>query len=148
MGLIDLPWTGDAADGGRDVLDAEERGRARGFVRDWAGARYCGVRIALRRLLTLRRRIRSFAACTSSRSCSSLDSGRLMTGVVARSTAWPWHYYYAKGEAEGTTQQVHNLLPVRIRRAHGRSVEPTAAVIDAQSVKTSANVAESSQGID
>lgn len=33
-------------------------------------------------------------------------------------------------------------------RAHGRSPEPTAAVVDAQSVKTSANVAENSQGID
>ncbi|MDQ1065207.1 hypothetical protein QFZ32_000646 [Streptomyces canus] len=88
--LIDLPRTRDAADGGRDALDAEERARARGFVRDWAGPRNCGVHIALRRLLTLRRSIRSFAACTSSRSCSSPDSRRLMAGVVARSTAWPW----------------------------------------------------------
>ncbi len=76
-------------------------------------------------------------------------------------TGIPWEYlphdfppfktvydYYAKWEADGTTQQVHDLLRDKTRRAQGRSAEPTAAVIDAQSVKTSANVAESSQGID
>ncbi|MFE6937527.1 IS5 family transposase [Streptomyces chartreusis] len=62
----------------------------------------------------------------------------------------PWktvYDYYAKWEADGTTQQVHDLLRDKTRRTHGRSPEPTAAVIDAQSVKTSANVAETSQGI-
>ncbi|MFE2070399.1 hypothetical protein ACFXDH_49925 [Streptomyces sp. NPDC059467] len=34
------------------------------------------------------------------------------------------------------------------RRAHGRASEPTAAVVDAQSAKTSSNIAETSQGID
>ncbi|WP_434097333.1 transposase [Streptomyces pharetrae] len=55
---------------------------------------------------------------------------------------------YAKWEADGTTRQVRDLLRDKTRRAHGRSAEPTAAVVDAQSVKTSANVAETSQGID
>lgn len=76
-------------------------------------------------------------------------------------TGIPWEYlphdfppyktvydYYAKWEADGTTRQVHDLLRDKTRRAHGRSAEPTAAVVDAQSVKTSANVAETSQGID
>lgn len=76
-------------------------------------------------------------------------------------TGIPWEYlphdfpphktvydYYAKWEADGTTQQVHDLLRDKTRRAHGRRAEPTAAVIDAQSVKTSANVAEISEGID
>jgi transposase len=76
-------------------------------------------------------------------------------------TGIPWEYlpydfppyktvydYYAKWEADGATQQVHDLLRDKTRRAHGRSTEPTAAVIGAQSVKTPANVAESSQGID
>jgi transposase len=76
-------------------------------------------------------------------------------------TGIPWEYpphdfppyktvydYHAKWEADGTTQQVHDLLRDKTRRAHGRSTEPTAAVVDAQSVKTSANVAETSQGID
>ncbi|MET9116712.1 IS5 family transposase [Streptomyces longwoodensis] len=76
-------------------------------------------------------------------------------------TGIPWEYlphdfppyktacdYYAKWEADGTTQQVHDLLREKSRRFHGRSVEPTAAVVDTQSVKTSGNVAEASQGID
>ncbi|MFE6946646.1 IS5 family transposase [Streptomyces chartreusis] len=58
------------------------------------------------------------------------------------------YHYYAKWENDGTTQQVHDLLRDKTRRFHGRSAEPTAAVVDAQSVKTSANVAETSQGID
>ncbi|MET7320269.1 transposase [Streptomyces sp. NPDC005549] len=40
------------------------------------------------------------------------------------------------------------MLRDKTRRSLGRGTEPTAAVIDAQSVKTSANVAETSQGID
>ncbi len=76
-------------------------------------------------------------------------------------TGIPWEYlphdfplyktvydYYAKWEADGTNQQIHNLLRDQTRRLHGRRAEPTAAGVDAQSVKTSANVAESSQGID
>lgn len=58
------------------------------------------------------------------------------------------HDYYAKWEADGTTELVHDLLRDKTRRAHGRGTEPTAAMVDAQSVKTSGNVAEASQGID
>ncbi len=76
-------------------------------------------------------------------------------------TGIPWEYlphdfppyktvydYYAKWEADGTTQQVHDLLRDRTRTAQGRTAAPSAAVLDAQSVKTSANVAETDQGID
>lgn len=56
--------------------------------------------------------------------------------------------YYAKWEADGTTETLHDLLRQRVRGAQGRAAAPTAAVIDAQSVKTSCNVGESSQGID
>ncbi|MFB7999262.1 IS5 family transposase [Streptomyces sp. NPDC056002] len=76
-------------------------------------------------------------------------------------TGIPWEYlphdfpphktvydYYAKWEADGTTGRVHDLLRDKTRRAHGRAAQPSAAVVDAQSVKTSANVAETSQGID
>ncbi|MEU6622931.1 IS5 family transposase [Streptomyces litmocidini] len=76
-------------------------------------------------------------------------------------TGIPWEYlphdfppfktvydYYAKWEADGTTEQVHDLLRDRTRRANARNRAPSAAVVDAQSVKTSSNVAEDSQGID
>jgi transposase len=56
--------------------------------------------------------------------------------------------YYAKWEADGTTQQIHDLLRRRVRQAAGRSGEPTAAILDAQTIRSSSNVPESSQGID
>jgi transposase len=56
--------------------------------------------------------------------------------------------YYAKWECDGTTEAIHTLLRDRVRLAEGRSTTPTAAIIDSQSVKTSCNVNESSQGID
>lgn len=56
--------------------------------------------------------------------------------------------YFAQWERDGTTEQIHDLLRGRVRRAAGRAEEPTAAILDSQTVKTSGNVPESSQGID
>ena len=56
--------------------------------------------------------------------------------------------YYAQWELDGTTERIHELLRGRVRRAAGRAEEPTAAIVDSQTVKTSGNVPESSQGID
>jgi transposase len=56
--------------------------------------------------------------------------------------------YYAQWELDGTTERIHELLRGRARRAAGRAEEPTAAIMDSQTVKTSGNVPESSQGID
>lgn len=56
--------------------------------------------------------------------------------------------YYAKWEADGTTQTIHDLLREAVRTKKGRSASPSAAVVDSQSVKTSTNVPEDSQGID
>lgn len=56
--------------------------------------------------------------------------------------------YFAKWEADGTTETLHDLLRDRVRIRKGRAAAPTAAIIDSQSVKTSCNVSEPSQGID
>jgi transposase len=56
--------------------------------------------------------------------------------------------YYAKWEADGTTEVIHDLLRGKVRAAAGRSEQPSAAILDAQSIRTSGNVPESSQGID
>jgi len=56
--------------------------------------------------------------------------------------------YYALWEKEGVTESIHETLRGRVRRAAGKAEEPTAAIVDSQSVKTSVNVPESSQGID
>ena len=58
------------------------------------------------------------------------------------------YYYYAKGEAGGTTEQIHDLLRGKVRVQAGRSPEPTAAIIDARVVKTSSNAPEATQGYD
>jgi len=56
--------------------------------------------------------------------------------------------YFSKWEKEGVTERIHDVLRGRVREEVGRDPEPTAALVDAQSVKTSGNVPESSQGID
>lgn len=56
--------------------------------------------------------------------------------------------YFARWAKDGTTAKIHDLLRTKVRQAAGRSAQPSAAILDAQSVKTSSNVAESEQGID
>jgi len=56
--------------------------------------------------------------------------------------------YFAEWERDGTTEVIHDLLRRRVRAAAGRAVEPTAALVDSQSIRTSNNVPEASQGID
>jgi len=56
--------------------------------------------------------------------------------------------YYAKREADGTTQVIHDLLRRKVREQAGRAAEPTAAIIDARVVKTSSNAPEGTQGYD
>ncbi len=56
--------------------------------------------------------------------------------------------YYAKWETDGTTAAIHDLLRDAVRVKKGRKASPSAAIIDSQSIKTSVNVPERSQGID
>ncbi|OKJ49479.1 transposase [Streptomyces sp. CB02009] len=56
--------------------------------------------------------------------------------------------YVAKWADEGVFAQLNGLLRQLLREKEGRDGEPSACVIDAQSVKTSTSVPASSQGID
>jgi transposase len=56
--------------------------------------------------------------------------------------------YYARWERDGVTEAIHEALRGQVRRAAGRAEEPSAAIPDSQTVKTSGNVPESSQRID
>jgi transposase len=56
--------------------------------------------------------------------------------------------YYSTWEKEGVTERIHDALRTRVRRTADRDEQPTAAIMDTHTVKTSANVAEESQGID
>lgn len=56
--------------------------------------------------------------------------------------------YFAAWAKDGTTEQLHDLLRGKVREQAGRAPEPTAAIFDAQAVKTSSNVPEADQGVD
>lgn len=76
-------------------------------------------------------------------------------------TGIPWRYlphdyphwntvyaYFARWQEEGVFDQLNSLLRRQVRRQEGRDDEPTACVIDSQSIKTSTDVPTSGQGID
>ena len=51
----------------------------------------------------------------------------------------PWgtvHYYYRRFRRDGTWLHVHERLRTKVRRAVGRHPQPSAAILDSQSVKT------------
>ena len=51
----------------------------------------------------------------------------------------PWatvHYYYRRWRLDGTWQRIEAALHRQVRQAAGRGPEPSAAIIDGQSVKT------------
>lgn len=58
------------------------------------------------------------------------------------------HHHFACWAADGTLARLHAVLRDRVRTAAGRSAAPTAAVIDAQSVRASDWVPLASKGYD
>ena len=56
--------------------------------------------------------------------------------------------YFAKWQRGGVFAQLNGLLRQLLREKEGRDAEPSACVIDAQSVKTSTSVPAAGQGID
>ncbi|WP_212994989.1 IS5 family transposase, partial [Actinoplanes auranticolor] len=63
----------------------------------------------------------------------------------------PWktvYDYHARWTADGTVNHLHNHLRDRVRAAAGRDREPTAAIIDSQSVRAAETVARTSRGYD
>ena len=57
----------------------------------------------------------------------------LPKGFPPRSTVY---HYFARWRDDGTWQRVHDALRGEARAALGKAAEPTAAIIDSQSVKT------------
>ncbi|MFI5817059.1 IS5 family transposase [Streptomyces sp. NPDC051643] len=109
-------------------------------------------------------------AWRSERRGRGLDIGRppdhdlrsLLDAVLyVNRTGIPWRYlphdyphwntvyaYFARWQEEGVFDQLNSLLRRQVRRQEGREDEPTACVIDSQSIKTSTNVPAREQGID
>ncbi|BCL32149.1 hypothetical protein GCM10017557_70080 [Streptomyces aurantiacus] len=90
------------------------------------------------------------------------DLRRIMDAILyVDRTGIPWRYlphdfapwatvygYFAAWQKEGVFDQLNGLLWRLVREAEGRDAEPSACVLDAQSIKTSANVPAVGQGID
>jgi len=62
--------------------------------------------------------------------------------------AWTVYYWADKWQADGSAARMHDDLRERIRAAAGRARQPTAAIIDSQSVKGSEMVPRAGRGYD
>ncbi len=63
----------------------------------------------------------------------------------------PWqtvYQYFAKWSTDGTINRIHETLRTRVRVAQGRDPEPTAGIIDAQSVRGADTVGAADRGYD
>jgi putative transposase len=63
----------------------------------------------------------------------------------------PWrtvYGFFARWSADGTVTQVHDALREQVRTAAGRHREPSAAIIDSQSVRAAETVPRASRGWD
>jgi len=48
------------------------------------------------------------------------------------------YYYFRRGPREGVWEQILQTLRMQVRQKEGRNAQPSAAIIDSQSIKTSA----------
>ncbi|MEU6935079.1 IS5 family transposase [Streptomyces sp. NPDC046374] len=90
------------------------------------------------------------------------DLRRIMDAILyVDRTGIPWRYlphdfapwetvygYFAAWQKDEVFDQLNGLLRRLVRKAEGRDAEPSACILDAQSIKTSANVPSAGQGID
>jgi transposase len=63
----------------------------------------------------------------------------------------PWrtvYHYFQKWDRDGTLNRLHNGLRERVRLVEGRAADPSAAILDSQSVRAAETVARSSRGYD
>jgi transposase len=63
----------------------------------------------------------------------------------------PWqtvYHHFCRWQGDGTTSRIHDALRAQARLAAGRDREPTAAVIDSQSVRAADTVPKASRGWD
>lgn len=63
----------------------------------------------------------------------------------------PWqtvYDYHRRWTADGTVNRIHNVLREQVRTAEGRHREPSAAIVDSQSVRAAETVARTQRGYD
>lgn len=60
---------------------------------------------------------------------------------------WPTVYHYFRAwRRDGTLTRLHNGLRVQVRPAESRAAEPSAAILDSQSIRAAETIAKSSRG--
>lgn len=78
-----------------------------------------------------------------------VDNGIKWRSMPADFPAWDRVYaFYRRWRDQGLVAEFHDRLRARVRMSEGRDAEPTAAIIDSQSVKAAATVPASSRGFD
>ncbi|MGW2232147.1 IS5 family transposase [Streptomyces formicae] len=78
-----------------------------------------------------------------------VDNGIKWRAMPCDFPPWPRVYaFFARWRDAGLVTELHDRLREGVRRAGGRSPEPSAAVVDSQSVKADATVAHTSRGFD
>src|ERR1700761_5483640 len=81
---------------------------------------------------------------------SSTSYGPGVLGGSCRKDFAPWptvYWYFTWWHDAGTVERIHDALRGRVREADGRNAEPTAGLIDSQSVRTADTVPVSTRGI-
>ena len=58
------------------------------------------------------------------------------------------YWYFTRWNANGTLDHLHNALREKVRIAEGRNAEPTAGIVDAQSIRSADTVGKNSRGYD
>ncbi|ADI11759.1 Tn5741 family transposase [Streptomyces bingchenggensis BCW-1] len=77
------------------------------------------------------------------------DNGVKWRALPADFPAWDRVYaFFRRWRTKGLAQEFHGRLREKVRQAEGRRAQPTAAVIDSQSIKAAASVPAVSRGYD
>ncbi|WP_369780041.1 IS5 family transposase [Streptomyces sp. R33] len=58
------------------------------------------------------------------------------------------YYYFGKWRDDGTDQTIHDLLRWQVRESRGQHEDPTAVVLDTQTVRASVNAPKDTTGLD
>ncbi|MFJ2967576.1 IS5 family transposase [Streptomyces collinus] len=78
-----------------------------------------------------------------------VDNGIKWRAMPIDFPAWDRVYaFFRRWRKNGLVKELHDRLRSRLREAEGRAADPTAAVIDSQSVKGAASVPTASRGYD
>ncbi|WP_139341512.1 IS5 family transposase, partial [Frankia sp. CcI156] len=58
------------------------------------------------------------------------------------------YYYFGQWRDDGTTETIHDLLRWLVREHHRRKADPSAVVLDSQTVRSSTNAPKGTTGLD